>query len=413
MIVSTLHFDAPLSEADLKADQAALKAEWQNDKSGYYALPDSQGELLEALESYQLRVQGFESIAVIGIGGSSLGSKAAERMLRHLAHRNEKKLIFLENGDPIELTAAMRSINPRKTLFFIVSKSGGTIETTSIFKLVLSVLGKCAVDQSCADQVAIITDPGSPLDKLGETYGFVRFHLPKSVGGRFSVLSAVGLVPLKLAGYDISALLEGARTVRDGFFTTDPLHLSAKARFYAKHHATQPINALFAYANAFEEFVKWYVQLWGESLGKLNEKNKRVGLTPIGLIGSVDQHSFLQLIMEGPLDKSVTFIKVRDFECDLGIPQITLPGLEKNDFVNGCRFEKLINAQADATLQALKSQQVPCDELMLDRLDEWHLGALFMMYELLTSLTGHHMKVNTYDQPGVELGKTILVKNFK
>ncbi|MGE4296366.1 MAG: glucose-6-phosphate isomerase, partial [Campylobacterales bacterium] len=103
----------------------------------------------------------------------------------------------------------------------------------------------------------------------------------------------------------------------------------------------------------------------------------------------------------------------RDFESDLSIPQITLPGLEKNDFVNGCRFEKLINAQADATLQALKSQQVPCDELMLDRLDEWHLGALFMMYELLTSLTGHHMKVNTYDQPGVELGKTILVKNFK
>lgn len=94
MIVSTLHFDAPVSEADLKADQAALKAEWQNNKSGYYALPDSQGELLEALESYQLRVQGYESIAVIGIGGSSLGSKAAERMLRHLAHRNEKKVDF-------------------------------------------------------------------------------------------------------------------------------------------------------------------------------------------------------------------------------------------------------------------------------------------------------------------------------
>ena len=413
MLTSSLYFDAPVSPAELKADQEALRAEWQNDKTGYYALPDSQEALLDALESYQLRVQGYESIAVIGIGGSSLGAKAAERMLRHLPHRNEKKLLFLENGDPIELTAALKSINPQKTLFFVISKSGGTIETTSIFKLVLSCLGKCVVDKSCADQVAVITDEGSPLDKLGADYGFTRFHLPKSVGGRFSVLSAVGLVPLKLAGYDISALLEGARITRDEFFTGDPLHLSAKARFYARTSGTQPINALFAYANAFEEFTKWYVQLWGESLGKLDADKKRVGLTPIGLIGSVDQHSFLQLIMEGPADKSVTFIKVKDFDNTLNIPKITLPGLEKNDFVNGCTFEKLINAQADATLEALKSQKVPCDELVVDRLDEWHLGALFMAYELLTSLAGHALKVNTYDQPGVELGKTILVKNFK
>lgn len=411
MLHSKFYFDLP--ESDLKADQEALKKEWQESKSGYYALPDSAEELIDLLGGYQTKVKDYENVVVVGIGGSSLGSKAADRVLRHLAKRNTKRLVFLENGDPIELTSVLKTLNIRKTLFLIISKSGSTIETTSIFKLALSVLGECTVDGVCADQVAVITDPDSPLDKLAKESGYERFYLPKTVGGRFSVLSAVGLVPLFLVGYDVNAMLEGARATRDEFFVNDPLNLSKKAKFYAENYKKYPINVLFGYASSFEELTKWYVQLWGESLGKLNDKKERVGLTPIGLIGSVDQHSFLQLIMEGPADKTVSFLKVASFETGLTIPEISLKGLESTDYVNGEKFRKLLNSQEEATRDALVANGVPCDEVILDCFDEWHVGALFMKYMLLTSLAGHHLKVNTYDQPGVEMGKKILVKNFK
>ncbi|MDR2639696.1 MAG: glucose-6-phosphate isomerase [Helicobacteraceae bacterium] len=408
MIAAQIYYEA---KSDLKADQAALKAEREQKLSGYYDLPDSQDALLGEIETFAKKTAGFDNIIVVGIGGSSLGAKAADRFLRHLPQRNNKTLIFLENGDPIELSAAFDKINLHRSFIFIVSKSGGTIETISIFKLLLSRLGKSGLDSSCADQFAFITDEGSPLDRLGHSNQVSRFHIPKSVGGRFSVLSAVGLAPLKLAGYNVEKLLEGAKATRDDFFKDDPLALSAKSSFIAS--SGKSINALFAYAGGFEEFVKWYVQLWGESLGKIDKRKKRVGFTPVGLIGSVDQHSFLQLIMEGPLDKTVTFIKVRDFKRNLSIPAIALSGLEKNDFVDNQPFERLINAQADATLEAVKSAGTPCDELAIDRLDEYHLGALFMYYELLTSLVGVKLGVSTYNQPGVELGKQILEKNFK
>jgi glucose-6-phosphate isomerase len=408
MIAARLYYD---TKSNLKEDQAALRAERESKASGYYDLPDSQEALLGVIESFVKKTAGFDTIVVVGIGGSSLGAKAADRFLRHLPQRNNKTLIFLENGDPIELSAALEQINLHRSFIFIISKSGGTIETISVFKLLLSRLGKSTADSSCAEQFAFITDEGSPLDKLAEANQINSFHIPKTLGGRFSVLSAVGLAPLKMVGYNVERLLDGAKSMRDDFFKDDPLSLSAKSSFLAS--SGKPINVLFAYSNSFEEFIKWYVQLWGESLGKLDKHKKRVGFTPAGLIGSVDQHSFLQLIMEGPLDKTLTFIKVRDFKRNLSIPSITLAGLEKNDFVNNQPFEKLLNAQAEATLEAVKSAGVPCDELAIDKLDEYHLGALFMYYELLTSLVGVKLGVNTYDQPGVELGKQILEKKFK
>ncbi|MDR0746319.1 MAG: glucose-6-phosphate isomerase [Helicobacteraceae bacterium] len=410
MISVALHFKQS-DTARLKADQEALKKEWQSGVSGYYALPDSQSALLGEIETFSRKTAGFDNIIVVGIGGSTLGAKAADRLLRHLPQRSNKKLIFLENGDPLDLCMAIETINLHRSFILIISKSGGTIETISIFKLLLSKLGKSEADTSCAEQFAFITDEGSPLDTLGQDNSISRFHLPKNVGGRFSVLSAVGLLPLRLVGYSAEKLLSGAKAVRDDFFKDDPLGIAAKADFIA--NSGKAVNALFAYSNSFEEFVKWYVQLWGESLGKLNNKKVRVGFTPVGLIGSVDQHSFLQLIMEGPLDKTVTFIKLLDFKRTISVPAISFKGLEKNDFVNNRPFDTLINSQADATLEALKSVGVPCDMITLGKLSESNVGALFMYYELLTSLVGAKLGVNTYDQPGVELGKQILEKNFK
>jgi len=224
----------------------------------------------------------------------------------------------------------------------------------------------------------------------------------------------VGLVPLALAGHDVEGLLEGARAMHDLFFDGegDPHGIIGKAKTYARNGGKQNINVLFAYASAFEQLSKWYVQLWGESLGKINKGGDRVGLTPIGIIGSVDQHSFLQLVMEGPLDKSVTFLKLKNFPEDITIPHITLKHLEKTDFINGRSFQELITAQCDATKEAVEHAGAMVDLMEIDHADAWHAGYLIYYFELLTSLTGYFMGVNTYDQPGVEMGKQILSKKF-
>jgi glucose-6-phosphate isomerase len=410
MITSEHFYPGTIGQSERQAAIEALKTEWQEDASGFYALPETQAPVLEAIEKMRPVADRCEAICVIGIGGSSLGPKAAEALLRHTPNRNDKQLLFFENGDPIELAALLKTIDPRKSLFIVTSKSGGTIETTSIFKLILAQLGKERVDSTLADRLLFITDPSSPLERLATENSLPVLNLPPSCGGRFSVLSAVGLAPFAFLGYNAAAFLEGAKAVRDELFESDPLGLVDQAYAYASGDCA--INAIFAYASGFSEWVQWYVQLWGESLGKYTPEGKRVGLTPVGLIGSVDQHSFLQLIMEGPLDKSVSFIQLRDFESNLSIPAISLPHLEKNDYVNGQPFERLINAQCEATLEAVKSQAIPCERITIDRLDEWHVGALFMQYELLTALTGYFLGVNTYNQPGVELGKGILPEKF-
>ena len=165
---------------------------------------------------------------------------------------------------------------------------------------------------------------------------------------------------------------------------------------------------LFSYDSRLKAFNEWYIQLWAESLGK-RRGYKRMGLTPVGLVGSADQHSFLQLIMDGPKDKSVTFLKVAA-KNEITVPDINLEFLENCDFANNLSVSFIQNSQSTATLQALKSENISVDEITLSRLDEWHAGALIYYYELLTSACGVMLGVNTYDQPGVELGKMLLKK---
>jgi glucose-6-phosphate isomerase len=241
-------------------------------------------------------------------------------------------------------------------------------------------------------------------------------HLPDNVGGRFSVLSTVGLVPLALCGIDIQALLNGAKTIKQSFFNDGYLKdtLLKKAVFYAKNHAQYNINCIFAYSETLKYFCEWYVQLWGESLGKHQRHSAfHVGLTPIGLIGPKDQHSFLQLIMEGTRDKSVTFIKIEDFDDNISIPDITLPHLEMLDTLNNLPFAQLINMQCDSVMESLEAQKdIPIDSIILPKVNEKTIGSLIYYYELLTSLMGELIDVNTYDQPGVEAGKIILKKKL-
>jgi glucose-6-phosphate isomerase len=263
------------------------------------------------------------------------------------------------------------------------------------------------------ERVLVITDKGSSLSQFADHYSISQFNIPDNVGGRFSVLSAVGMVPLTLAGMDTASLLNGAGGFLERFLDRKEEHLIEKACFLYKNNAEKSINVLFSYANDLEDFTKWYVQLWGESLGKIDTAKQNVGCTPIGIIGAVDQHSFLQLLIEGPQDKTVTFISIEDFENDLRIPDVSLKHIEKTDFINLSSFNRLINAQCDATKASLIQSGVPVDSIVMDKISEANIGEMIIYYELLTSLVGVLLKVNTYDQPGVELGKVILYKKFE
>ncbi len=384
-----------------------VRDEAASSKIGYYKLPKVSKQLI--LEAKDIDTSRYEQIVVIGIGGSSLGIKAIESMLK-LYTPDRKKILYLENLDPIVARDTLEKIEYEKACFFIISKSGSTIETISLFKTVLEHFN---VDLKSAENFFVITDEGSSLSCFAKEHNLKEFHIPANVGGRFSVLSAVGVIPLTFAGYDMFTILDEADKFLGSFFKGNQCHIIDKAYYYYKNRDKYKMNILFSYSSMFEEFNKWYVQLWGESLGKKDKSDERVGITPIALIGSVDQHSFLQLIIEGPKDKTVTFIKVDDFKIDLSIPDISLKCIEKTDYVNGVSFNELINAQCEATKESIIQSGVKAvDMITLSEINEQNIGVLIIYFELLTSLVGAMLEIDTYNQPGVELGKQILKKRF-
>jgi glucose-6-phosphate isomerase len=410
MIDYTLHykdeFDPKIVE-DMKAKAfQQLKKERLEDVSGYYELPHESLALVDEVLAHARTIKPFDTVAVIGIGGSSLGSKALDALL-HYQTDGAKKMVFFENPDPIDISQKFQTIQKEKTLFIVISKSGSTIETTSIFKAIIKHFN---LSLEHNEHLIAITDKDSALYDFAKLHSIKTFTLKQSVGGRFSVLSSVGIVPLTLAGLDTTELLRGAKEMSERFFAGDADYILQKAAYLVLQE--QSINVVFSYSNLLKEFTEWYVQLWGESLGKKNAEGVHLGLTPVGHIGSVDQHSFLQLIIEGPRDKSVTFIKIADFENSLAVPDISLKNIEKTDYINGHSFNELINAECDATMQSVSDQGINVDIITLDKISAYNAGELLFYYELLTSGVGAMLGINTYNQEGVELGKRILVNKF-
>ena len=404
------YFDTKeLDPFTLEKAYESVKYEHESGSVGYYDLPTTSLALCEEVKQFFANAaEEYDTIAIVGIGGSTLGIKAIDRLLRPKTPY-AKKIIYLENSDPVSITQEIGQITLEKTRFIVISKSGGTVETLSIFKRLITTF---SITLENSKQIVVVSDEGSSLAKFADHYGLKRFVVPANVGGRFSILSAVGVVPLTLAGFDVVKVLEGAKAFVESFWQRNEEHLIQKATYYVTHAQQYPINVLFSYSDTFEEFGKWVVQLWGESLGKRNRKGERVGLTPISLIGSVDQHSFLQLIIEGPLNKTVTFMHIEHSEDALMIPDISLPFLEKSDFVNGVSFNTLINAQCKATMKSVLESGVSVDEISWEKIDEESVGEMILYYELLTSLAGSLLEINTYDQPGVEHGKKILQDYF-
>ena len=381
----------------------AIKEEKEN--IGYYNLVNQDTTEIKA---YAKDVK-QKNIVVIGIGGSTLGTYAIYKFLKH-SKELTKKLYFLETTDPIDIQAKLEDIDLEDTLFIVISKSGTTVETISIFKYINSLV---KIDKN---NTVIITEFDSKLNAYAKIHKMKIFEIPKHVGGRFSVFSPVGLLPLAIVGIEIDAILSGIKKVHDSFFEKKKVYknIIKKARFFVEYKNSFNINVVFSYSSRLEGFNKWYIQLWGESLGKVDINDTRQGLTPVGIIGPIDQHSFLQLIVEGKRDKTVTVIKVDDFDNNLKIPAIELDGLEELNYLHDIDFSSLINMQADATIEALNNlNDIPCDVITIDGVNESAIASMMYEYELLTSVCAKFMYINAYDQPGVEIGKIILKSKLK
>ena len=372
---------------------------------GFYTVIDEKA-VLDEIETYAAEARTkFENFVVCGIGGSALGPIALRDSLNNFF--GSKSLHVLENIDPDFLAEALDYLDLSKTLFLVTSKSGGTPETVAQYMLMRSELDKAGLDP--AKHLVFITDPEKSLLKdIGDRDGIRQFAIPPSVGGRFSVQTPVGLLPLALMGHDIRAFMAGLQNMRDSFLNKNvdqnlPFQLAcAQTAAYLKG---KPQNIIMPYHTKLRQIGAWCVQLIAESTGKFKADGSNVGITPIPSLGVTDQHSQVQLFAEGPNDKLIIFIGVENFRHELEIPVTEVNN--KTDFMQGRTFKDLLHAEQQATAQALTENDRPNLTITIPEVNEYYLGQLIMLFEGATAFWGEFFEIDAFNQPGVERGKVL------
>lgn len=400
MLKNTLFFKTTKFE-NIRSYANRINDEFESGDVGYYHLIDTSLKLIDESKEFIKDKEYIKNIVLVGMGGSSCGVKALKDLLFN-QNTSLKNLYIIDNTSSSTLMEILECIDIKESLFLITSKTGNTIEVISIFKIIIGYFNLKL--NELQDYFIFITDKDSNLHKQAKDLNIKTFFIPNNVGGRFSILSAVGIVPFCFCGYDAKELLNGARACFEDFFIHKKDEILQKAYHYCTHKNAN-INVLFSYNDIFRGFNEWYIQLIAESLGK-KQGYKRIGLTPIALIGARDQHSFLQLIMDGPKNKTITFLKIKNLKNSPIIPDINFKFLDSSS--NNIKLQELLNAQCDATMHALISENLSVDLIEIEYLDPWHIGYLMYYYELFTSACGIMLGINTYDQPGVEVGKLIL-----
>lgn len=355
----------------------------------------------------------FENLVVLGIGGSALGTSCLAKALLppyyNLLNRTQRKgrprIFVCDNTDPDPFSALLELVEFKKTCFVVVSKSGKTLETAAQFSIVTSRLKK-NIGSGWRKNLVIITDPDAgELRPFATKEGIQAFPIPPKLGGRFSVLSAVGLFPAACVGIDIVELLNGAREAAKRCSSADIKNNTAYQiggyHFLLWARKKKSISIMMPYSDALSLFADWYSQLWAESLGKDGK-----GQTPVKALGATDQHSGLQLYMEGPNDKVITFIGTKKFRSKPEATKITEIA-DSFGYLTGRDFGEIINAERKATAKALTKAKRPNMTVLLPLVNAHHMGELIMTYEIATSFAGALMGINPFDQPGVEIGKKI------
>ncbi len=338
----------------------------------------------------------FTHMLVLGIGGSALGTKAVLEGIGGPGTRKGLALTVADNVDPDAFFPLLRSHPMKTTAVVAISKSGGTAETNEQLALSIDALKK-ANGRSWKEHLILITDPSmGAFRRMAKEEGITSYPIPPNVGGRFSVLSPVGLFPLAAAGVSAEKLLQGARGMENLFRRRKPennpvLFASAVYAHYLLANP-KPVQVWMTYGQGLERVAEWWQQLWAESLGKLRPDGRPVGQTPARAVGVTDQHSQVQLYQDGPPDKIYTFIKWR--KGNLAIP-------------DGKVLRDLFEAEFEGTIGALWNVGRPIVRIEIGARDEAHIGAFLHFWEWVTSVVGESAGINPFDQPGVEEGKKI------
>ncbi len=401
--------------------QAEVRRRRGQGEYGFYRL-GSQPQAVQQIRGFAEGVgQAFDHVLVLGIGGSALGMKALLNALKRPGW-NEldddgrdffPRLTVLDNVDPTSVAEALRRIDPRRALVNVISKSGGTAETMAQYLVVRQWLEN-ALGPAATRHLVFTTDPRKgALREIAARDGIAALEVPADVGGRFSVLSPVGLLPAALVGIDIEGLLAGAREAvaraEHDDLLQNPAALWAALHWAADTTLGARMHVLMPYTDRLREFAEWFRQLWAESLGKAKDRRGQVvhvGPTPLGAVGPTDQHSQVQLFMEGPYDKVITFMGLDRFPEDLTIP--ALPGLPADlAYLPGHTLAELLHAEYEATAAALARMGRMNCSLHLPELNAAALGEAIMFFQLATGYAGVWYGVDPFDQPGVELGKQL------
>ncbi|MDH3229654.1 MAG: glucose-6-phosphate isomerase [Alphaproteobacteria bacterium] len=405
-VIGTGGLDEPQLAAALKKarDGLAQLRAWR--ESGFLpllALPGRRDDLA-ALEPVIGRYRdGFDDLLVLGTGGSSLGGRA----LCALAPPGDgPRIHFLENTDPWSFPAAFERLNLERTGVIAISKSGGTSETMMQFAATLARYRAALGEAGMGHRITVITEPANnPMRRLAGQFGLFCLDHDPGIGGRFSALSLVGLLPAAIAGVDIGAVRDGAAQVLEATLAAHdpgdcaPALGAAVSVALAREHGVSA-TVFMAYADALRDTALWFRQLWAESLGKQGR-----GTTPIDAVGTVDQHSQLQLWLDGPADKMFTIVTAPSLGQGDRTEPAMLSGIPELDWLAGRTLGDLLDAHARGTADALAAAGRPVRTLRLDAVDEQSLGALLMHFMLETIIAAHMMGVNPFDQPAVEEGK--------
>ena len=397
----------------IEREHAAGQHAWRN-------LPYDKKMLRAVQATVRRHRPGCANFVVLGIGGSALGNIALQTALNPpeynllpASKRRGPRLFVLDNVDPVRFGAVLDLLGPqlKRTKFNVISKSGQTAETAAQFLIVRDLLRRRLGPQALRRQIIVTTDPEQGLlRRLADEEGYDTLPVPPVVGGRFSVLSAVGLLSAAMCGIRIGRLLAGAREMLDEVSRTaamrNPAALLALL-LYLHYVRGKRLHVLFCYSEPMRGFADWYRQLWAESLGKnttLDGRPTVVGPTPVVAIGATDQHSQVQLYREGPNDKVFIFVSPKRFARDVKIPRARGTP-DELAYLTGRSLGTLLHAEMLATQAALIDSQRPCLTLWLERIDEATIGQSIILWQAATVIMGRLLNINPYDQPAVQLGK--------
>lgn len=404
-----------LSQGEIERESALLGTyleQIEKRKQGFYKIIEDES-LLEKVNSFAANAEGkYDHFVVLGIGGSALGTICLQQSLTHLY--SKPRLFVLDNIDPAIMNEIQDVIQLERTLFIVVTKSGGTAETLSEYMYFRNLCDNTDLDPR--EHFVFVTDPHNGfLRKIADEEGIITFEIPPNVGGRFSVLTHAGLLPAKLIGLDVEQLLEGANSMKERFLKENPeknTPFQLATIQYLLSKKGKSINVLTPYAQKLIRFADWYRQLLAESIGKKvnNDGNEiHAGITPVSALGATDQHSQSQLYNEGPNDKLHIFMRVKNMGPDVDVPNL-YPEEESLQYLNNLSFQKLIHTEMEGTVQSLTQNDRPNITLELDKVTEHTLGELFLLFEGATAFLGEFFNINAFDQPGVELSKQITKK---